>query len=67
MSCTEEGIQRPIELQVNRKSGCSMITKGWAETVAGAKLKEGDICMIWFYFTGLMMEGVVLRLNNDLP
>jgi hypothetical protein len=44
-----------------------MITKGWAETVAGAKLKEGDICMIWFYFTSLMMEGVVLCLNNDLP
>jgi hypothetical protein len=42
-----------------------MITKGWIEIVNTAKLKEDDICMIWFFYTGWAIAGSMLRLNSN--
>jgi hypothetical protein len=59
-----KGVELLVQLEVHEKSGCSMITKGWIEIVNTAKLKENDICMIWFFYTSWVIAGSVLRLNN---
>jgi hypothetical protein len=64
MTVIGKGVELPVQLEVHEKSGCSMITKGWIEIVNTAKLKENDICMIWFFYTSWVIAGSVLRLNN---